>query len=118
LVALRVEVVLGHEVGRRSLVLGRIGRSARHGFSSLQLVVDVGAELEELDARKSLELITGLVGGSIGPAVARFLGEEAPERDVVFAEDSFVVVVALASAALASCVEIRGDAGPAYGGRR
>ncbi len=76
-----------------------VGRAAGDGLAALELVVDVGAELdEELHAGQALQLVAGLVGRGV-ERPSRLLGQEALERDVVLAEDGLVVVVALAPAA-------------------
>jgi hypothetical protein len=78
-----VEIFLGQQVIRRP----RAGRStwghSDRKFASLQLVVNVGTEFEELDAGKALQLIASLVRWGLRVAIARCCREVALERDIV-----------------------------------
>jgi hypothetical protein len=56
-----VEVVLGQEVWRRATTPAGNGGSSSGGFSTFQFVVDVSAELKELNTSQALELVASLI---------------------------------------------------------
>jgi hypothetical protein len=88
-----VEIFLGYEVFGRARAWWSIRGSAGGRFASLQLIEDVGAELEKLDAGEALQLVSSLVRWRFRVAIARCGREIALEGDIMFRQYQFLVVV-------------------------
>jgi hypothetical protein len=100
LVSFRVKAVFGEEIGRRALIRICVGRSSGYGHTPIQLIEDIGTELEKLDAGQALQLVAGSIRRGIRFAISRRVGEKSLQRHIMLAQYRLGVLVPLAPRAV------------------